>query len=344
MYNKRYPLFRLLLPMRPSPRALLAAAHSPAFLVSQLTNIRYLTGMSLSSGLVLVVPGSFHLFVDGRYTEAAKRHVVRGVSVHDGSQLELAMTKIRTCAIEIDEVTISREALWKRKFKNTKFIHREGIVEEFRRQKSPVELRFLRKALAITDAILRRVPRALHGTITEQQLAWKMEQWARDMGAEGLSFEPIVAFGNHTSSPHHHPTARKLKKGDIVQIDVGARYQGYCGDRSEVFFTTRPIAEQRQAFDAVAQARDAAKKAVRAGASTRALDGIARDMLKKYGMADAFIHSLGHGVGLDIHEGVSLSARGPNDHLLKNEVVTIEPGVYFPGKFGIRLEDMVFVR
>lgn len=167
--------------------------------------------------------------------------------------------------------------------------------------------------------------------------------WAHELGAEGMAFPSIVAFGKNSSRPHHHPTSQKLKKGDLVQIDIGAKYNNYCSDRSVVFFTKKPTPVQQKAFSAVYEAKEKAKRAVKKGASTQTLDRIARDVLKKYGMEDAFTHSLGHGVGLDIHEGVTLSSRAPDKKLLKGEVITIEPGVYFEGKFGIRLEDMVIV-
>jgi Xaa-Pro aminopeptidase len=331
--------------MRPNSALLLKKAGLPALLISNLTNIRYLTGLSLSAGLVLILPARYMLFVDGRYMEMARRNAYKGVLIKDVKDAEKILKKIRRCGFEEDDVTISRLSSWKRKFKSSKFVRSKGIVEYFRRAKDPEELSKLRRALRITDELLHRVPRLLKPGTSEHEVAWKLEAWARELGAEGLSFEAIVAFGSHTSRPHHRPTERKLKKGELVQIDVGARYKGYCGDRSEVFFTKKPTPEERRAYEAVTAARDTSKELVEPGVSVRALDQVARVVFKKYKMDKAFLHSLGHGVGLDIHEGVNLSVRSASDdRLLKNEVITIEPGVYFPGRFGMRLEDMVFVK
>lgn len=130
----------------------------------------------------------------------------------------------------------------------------------------------------------------------------------------------------------------------MVQIDIGVKVRGYCSDRSAVYFTAPMTAQQKKIYDAVSDAKDTAKRAAKKGASVRELDRIAREVLAEYGLEKYFTHSLGHGVGLDIHEGVSLSARAPDDRLLSGEVITIEPGVYIPGKFGMRLEDMVIVQ
>ena len=191
--------------------------------------------------------------------------------------------------------------------------------------------------------MIRRVPRALRAGVTERSVAWKLQEWALELGAEGLSFDPIVAFGTHTSRPHHHPTNRTFSKGHIVQIDVGARYKGYCADQSMVFFTGKPTSLQQRVYDAVLDAKEAAMKAVCAGVETGDLDALAFDVLKEHGFAKYFCHALGHGVGLEVHEGVSLSSSGKSQKLLTNEIVTIEPGVYLPGKFGIRLEEEVIV-
>lgn len=330
--------------MKPSPAAILKQAQVPALLISNLMNIRYLTGLKFTSALLLVHKRNITLFVDARYTEMATTRAPARIKVRSPEELIKTLKKIKKCGIESDDVTISRLTLWKKKFKGTKFVHKEGIIEHFRRSKDTEELKLMKHAHSITEKILKRIPSALKTGMTELQMAWKIETWAKELGSEDMSFESIVAFGPHTSRPHHRPTDRKLKKGEIVQIDIGASYHGYCSDRSAVYFTGPLTQKQSDALAAVVETKETAKKAAKKGASVRKLDQIARDVLKDHGMAEAFTHSLGHGVGLDIHEGINLSVRAPDDHLLSGEVITIEPGVYFPGKFGIRLEDMVFVR
>ncbi|MDA1209324.1 MAG: Xaa-Pro peptidase family protein [bacterium] len=323
---------------------ILLTAKTTAFLVTNLTNIRYLTGISTSYGFVLVRGRQMTLFVDDRYIEMATAKVYKNIRVRNVRALPKVMNTLKECCCEAEEVTLAQMAIWKRKYKNTKFVQTSGVIEEFRRQKSPDEVRKFLKAQSITHEIMRRIPKVLKEGITELELAEKLRSWALKLGAESLSFEPIVAFGSHSSSPHHSPTSRALKIGHIVQIDVGARYSGYCADQSEVFFTKEPTLKQLKAYEAVLRAKDAAIACVEAGATNHDLDRAATDVLAEYGMAEAFTHALGHGVGLDIHEGVSISSHSKKTELLSGEIITIEPGVYFPGSFGIRLEEEVIVR
>lgn len=328
--------------MRPSSHTLLARAGAPAFLVTDLTNIRYLTGLQVSSGVVLCLPRRYVLFIDARYRDMAGR-VPGSVSVKDIADLPVVMKDVRECGFESEHVTILRRSSWRRKFPKTAFVPTVGVLQDFRRQKDREELRCLRRAHRMTKELLRRVPAMLRRQITEERLARQLLLWALELGADGLSFDPIVAFGTHTACPHHRPTSRLLQKGHIVQIDVGVKYRGYCADMSEIFFTVEPTKTQAEVHRVLSIAKMKATNAVKAGASTHALDRIARDILKKAGIEEYFTHALGHGVGLEIHEGPSLSQKAKDVKLLKNEVVTIEPGVYFPGKFGMRVEDMVYV-
>ena len=330
--------------MRPIPQSVLDYCKQPALLVTNLTNIRYLTGLDLSDGSLLVLPKSFILFADSRYREMAEQKADGLVTVQSDTALKPMIEQLPICGFEQSHVTYGRYLRWKKTFKTTKFTPTSDVIEHFRRSKDEVELRHMRRAEKITVELLRRIPAALKKGITEIDLAWKIEQWARELGAEGMAFDSIVGFGTHTSRPHHHPTTRKLLKGMMVQIDIGVKVRGYCSDRSAVYFTAPMTAQQKKIYDAVSDAKDTAKRAAKKGASVRELDRIAREVLAEYGLEKYFTHSLGHGVGLDIHEGVSLSARAPDDRLLSGEVITIEPGVYIPGKFGMRLEDMVIVQ
>ncbi len=330
--------------MRPSkPSSLISRAKTAAFIVSDLTNIRYLTGLNLTAGLILVTRKGMTLFVDGRYTEVARAEVRHGIAVSEFNSTTNIFKGITRCGYEAEEVTVSRLERWKKKSMNTKFVQTVGIIEEFRRAKDAEELRHFRKAQRITQRVLRELPAVLHGSLTEKQLAEWIRHRAVELGADSLSFDPTVAFGTHTSRPHHKPTSRKLRKRDIIQIDCGARVNGYCADQSRVYFRGKSTAQQQRVFNAVSRAKKAATKAVRAGVSNREPDRIARDVLKKENLEQYFVHSLGHGVGLEIHEGSTLSQKAKKVTLLKNEIVTIEPGVYIPGKFGIRLEDEVVV-
>lgn len=330
--------------MRPrSPGAVLQSADNSAFLVSNLINVLYLTGLSVTAGVVLITPKRFTLFVDGRYSEMASKNVNSGIAVRDVGTLTDVLAEVPECGCEAETVTIGQFRRWKKKFPHTKFIQMDGVIEEFRRSKEPDELSAFRRAQRITREILRRIPSALRTNVSEKKIGWQIEVWARELGADGLSFEPIVAFGTHSSRPHHRPTDRKLKRGQIVQIDCGAKYRGYCADQSAVYFTGKATSLEQHVYNTVLEAKDAAKAAIAVGVSTRLPDEIARKILRREGFEEYFTHGLGHGVGLEIHEGVSLSQRAPAKKLLKNEIVTVEPGIYLPGKFGIRLEEEIVV-
>lgn len=329
--------------MRPlSPTPILKIAKTPVFLVTNLTNIRYLTGLNVSAGALLATPRKFILFVDSRYTEMAQKAADRFV-VRDAGEFGEVMAEFRSCGFEADDVTVDRHVRWIKKFPKVKFRSTTNVLQHFRRQKDDDELRLLKRARKMTQELLRRVPALLRRSITEERLASQLIVWALELGADGLSFDPIVAFGTHTAVPHHRPTSRMLQRGHVVQIDVGVKYKGYCADMSEVFFTARPTKIEEQVYRTLCHAKNRATAAVKAGITNHDLDDLARAILHKAGIEPYFTHSLGHGVGLDIHEGISLSSKAPETALLKNEVITIEPGAYFPGKFGMRVEDMVFV-
>ena len=330
--------------MKPSPNALLSAAQVPSLLLTDPLQIRYVTGLQVSHGMLLVGARSFTLFLDGRYQEMAMKAGKRPLAIRPLDDMGRAMRTVRYCGFHGEEVTVERLQRWKRQHKNTKFVQVGDSLRFFRRTKDEEEIQNIRQALRITETVLKRIPSVLRSGMTEMQLAWQLGAWARELGADGLSFDPIVAFGSHTSMPHHHPGKRAFRRGHLVLVDVGARYRGYCADRTEMFFTAEPTAKERRAFAAVRAARDAVLKAMHPGVTTHALDIIAREVLDWHGMEKNFLHALGHGVGLAIHEGVSLSQRAANEKLLKNEVVAVEPGVYFPGEFGIRLEKTVIVR
>lgn len=179
--------------------------------------------------------------------------------------------------------------------------------------------------------------------MSELELAWEIRSQAAKLGAHELAFESIVAFGKNTSSPHHHPTHTAFKKGDIVQIDMGVKIGGYCSDYSRVFFTSDPTPAQMKAMKALLEAKKAAEAIIKPGIDVRTLDRASRHVLRRHGYTSEFCHSLGHGLGLEIHEGVILSQKSKKTLLRKNEVITIEPGLYFEGEWGMRVEDTVIV-
>ncbi len=331
-------------PQRPAARQILKEAGVLTLLLTDLVNIHYLTGVELSAGALLVSKEGMQLFVDGRYLEAASSSAYRGVQVLPYQTLANCMLKLKKVGFESEQVTVLRYGIWKRKYKNTKFIQTSGVIAGFRRRKATDELQSIRAACAVTKSLLKRVPVLLKNGVTEKELAFRLECLAREAGAEGMAFESIIAFGENTARPHHRPTDRKLRAGDLVQVDMGVRIDGYCSDYSRVYFTGPATREQNMVLKNLLLAKKTAEDLVRPGADTRALDRAARHVLKSAGLEKEFCHALGHGVGLEIHEGVTIASKGVPKKLLKDEVITIEPGVYFEGRWGMRIEDTIIVR
>ena len=321
----------------------LRRAKAPVLLVTNLINIRYITGLSLSAGAMLLTRKGFFLFADDRYIELASQKAPGHISVKQAQEFSPMLKKCRKVAFEAASVTVEEISKWKAKYKSTKFVQSGGVIEEARRAKSAGELIKIKRACSIAKAVLARIPSMLRSGMSEKELAWQIENECRKRGADAMSFETIVGFGANTARPHHHPTDTKFKKGDLVQIDMGCVVDGYMSDFSRVYFTGATTPKQKKVLRALKEAQRKAWSMLRPGITNHQLDAAARKILKSYGFDEHFTHALGHGVGLEIHEGPVLSSRYPKTKLLKNEVVTLEPGVYFPGEWGMRHEDTVVI-
>lgn len=322
-------------------------------LVTNLVNIRYLTGLDLEHAILLLSGTSATLFVDKRY-EDIPAEIRDSIGILPPRAFRDVLKLRGRIAVESENIPVSKFLFWKKKYPNKKFVLRSGVIEELRRRKSQGELLAITLACNLTKRILRRIPRMLNAAISERELAWQIECLAREGGAEprrsrttvaeSMAFTTIVAFGENTARPHHRPTDRKLGKGDLAQIDMGVVVDGYRSDMSRVYFTGPKTLEQSKAFRALTEAKKSAEKLLKPGATNHALYQAAFSVLKKFGIEKAFPHALGHGVGLEIHEGIRLSKKAKLTTLKQHEVVTIEPGVYFPGKWGMRIEDTIIVR
>jgi Xaa-Pro aminopeptidase len=330
--------------MRPSAKTLLAAARVPAFLITNEVNIRYLTGFSHTDGLLLALPKGYVFYLNPLIDAYVKDELAyKDIAIKPSRALAIDMRRHPVCGFEEEDVSAGRMRRWKKQFPRTRFVPAGQVIEECRRQKNDDELKAIRRALKITREIFRRIPSALRRATTEKALAAKIEQWARELGAEEMAFPPIVAFGTHTARPHHHPTGRKLKKGHVVLIDAGVSCDGYKSDMTRTYFTSQPTPEQARAYEAVVEAKMAAEALLKPGVLNIDLDKAARAVLGKYGLNEYFEYALGHGVGLEVHEGIRLSGRSAPQAVLQREVLAIEAGVHFPGKFGIRVEDTLIV-
>ncbi len=324
----------------------LSSTRADAFLISNLTNLQYFSGMKLSSGSMLVTRSSAALFVDDRYYDEAKTIASDHVMVKHARSFRASLKHSKRCCIE-SSLTLSAHKRLKQGYPKVQFIPTDNVCEQCRRTKSDIELQYIAQACAITKTIFTFVPEWLTQKTTEIRLARKIRDKAEQLGAHDMAFDTIVAFGEHSSVPHHRPTERALQRGDVVQIDCGVKVSGYCSDFSRVFFTAPLTKEQRNAYSALTHTLQTCTQMVRPGVYARALDTRARTELKRFGFEHEFCHALGHGVGLDIHEGIILShttKRNNLSKLLKHEVITIEPGLYFAGKWGMRIEDTIVVK
>jgi len=218
----------------------------------------------------------------------------------------------------------------------------EGIARE-RSVKDPDEIEAVRNAARVTEKALSKAIGELKEGISELELAGLIEYYMRMNGAEEYAFPIIVAFSENAAYPHTTPSGRKLRRGDLVLVDLGARINGYCSDMTRTIIFGEPARRTRQIYEAVVEAVEEGINAIRPGKTGSEVDSHSRRMLEKYGLSKYFIHALGHGVGVDVHEAPRLSP-GSKDMLKEGMIVTVEPGVYVPGLLGVRVEDMVLVK
>ena len=222
----------------------------------------------------------------------------------------------------------------------------EDIVGILRQVKQPTEIEVLKHAIAITDETFAHLCQWIQPGMTEKEVQMEITRKMVELGADGVSFESIVASGPNGSMPHAHPGQRRIQRGELITIDMGARYKGYCADMTRTICLGEPAEPRmREIYDAVLHAMKTCEAGLRAGISGKAADALARNVLATAGLAEYYVHSTGHGVGLQIHEDPHLSERAPEDVLLPvGAVVTVEPGVYIPGWSGTRVEDCVLLK
>lgn len=319
--------------------------------VTRLSNVRYLSGFTGSNGQLLVARDGAILFTDGRYREQVRHECadLEAVIYLDGRPPVFgdptSRFGVRRLGFEGAFLTWSE---WNRLSEEAaaagiELVGRRGDVEGLRRIKDAEEVRLLRAAQEVTDAAFERVVLpGLREGMTERELAWDLERAMREGGAEGLAFTSIIAFGENAAEPHHHPTDRALRRGDVVKCDFGALVDGYHADMTRTIAFGTPSPRLTELRDLVFRAQEAGIAALRPGVTLREVDAASRSVIAEAGLADAFPHGLGHGVGLDIHEDPFI--RWDSDVTIgEGSVVTIEPGVYIPGLGGVRIEDSVEV-
>jgi Xaa-Pro aminopeptidase len=319
-----------------------------ALVVTHLPNVRYLCGFSGSAGVLLAAPRSVFI-TDGRYAEQASQQVdgVR-VSIAKGSPLAAAAEacvrmKLKRVGIESDHLTVAQLAALEQALgKGVKVIRLTCIVEQLRMRKDADEIELLRNAVSLSSHLFRPLLRWMRSGTAESAIAAKLEYMAKRAGASAMSFDTIVASGARSALPHGVASAAKLPPTGFVVLDYGVVLDGYCSDMTRTVHLGKIAAEDRALYVAVLEAQLSSISTLRPGVTAGEVDQAARHELKRAKLDRYFTHSTGHGVGLEIHEPPRLAARS-DDILLPGMVITIEPGVYLPGRCGIRIEDMVLV-
>ena len=322
----------------------LKEAKVEALVVSNLTNIRYLTGFTGSNALLIVFPDRQIFWTDPRYTLQAAQEVGSLAKIARGPlylEAERWLTKRHKGTVGFERETL-RFDQFEVLSRNLKLQPVSGLVERLRMVKSPEEVELIRAAVNTNSKAFESAVASVKPGMRESALAALIDYRMRRYGAEGTAFETIVASGVHTARPHATPGSTRFQAGELILVDMGARQEGYCSDMTRMLHLGEPKRKTRQLYAAVLEAQLAAIDSVRPGRSAAKVDLAARGVLKKHGLADQFVHSTGHGFGLEIHEDPRIGKKGTTV-LETGMVITIEPGVYLEGWGGIRIEDSVVV-
>jgi len=328
---------------------LLPGAGIDLLVVTELVNVRYLTGYTGTNGLALIGPHTRTFVTDFRYVEQAAEEVdpaferVRAPQDLLESVADLLPTGNARLGFEDASLPVRRHARLRELLpERVELVGAAGLVERLRAVKEPGEIERIRAASAIADeAFERLLEDGLIGR-TEREAALSLEVTMRELGAQRPSFEPIIAAGPHGALPHAQPRDVAIEAGQLVVIDWGAELDGYCSDCTRTVATGELDDQGREIYALVRAAQLAGVEAVRAGSGGRDIDGVARGVIERGGHGERFGHGLGHGVGLEVHEAPRLSQRS-EDRLQVGNVVTVEPGIYLPGALGVRIEDLVVV-
>ena len=322
--------------------------------VTHLPDLRYLSGFTGSSAALAITRRSARLFTDGRYTtqaaeqvQAAKVAIVPGAPATNAVQWLAAQPGVEVAGFDPAWTTVAELARWKDalppRLRRT-FLSAlpAPLVEPLRRIKDEDELSIMVDAAMVGSKLFEQILGFIRPGIQEIEVAAELEYQARLLGAEGMSFDTIVASGVRSALPHGKASTALLPRKGFLTLDFGVILKGYCSDMTRTVYLGKPRSKERDTYNAVLEAQEAAVAAVSSGVSSGEVDEAARSILRREGLAEAFSHSTGHGVGLEIHESPRIGA-GQTTRLMSGMVVTIEPGVYFAGQYGIRIEDMVAV-
>jgi len=317
-------------------------------LITNAKNMEYLTSFEGGSLLLISRNGENMLFVYGVNYEAARakakgvlvKLVKHGEILVDETAEMLKAWKIHR--LGFDSLTVSTYLKLKERLDNVEFKDASNVMWSLRKIKDSDEISLMKKAAELTSLGMQKALEIVEAGISEREVAAEIEYAMRKKGSDGVSFDTIVSSGLNSAYPHGGCGDRVMKEGDFVVVDVGAKYRSYCSDMTRTFIIGKPSPKQLKIYETVRKAQMLAAENVRAGVEAREIDHIARDFISRAGYGEYFVHGLGHGVGLDIHEPPTLNPYS-KDVLSEGNVLTIEPGIYIPGFGGVRIEDTVLV-
>lgn len=332
-----------------SLRFLLDEYDVDAALLTFVPDIRWATGFTGSNAVVLVRQDQVHFVTDGRYDEQARQEVqgaqvhVPGYALHQYIAEEGWLGPGDYVLFQSDHVTVSEHRRWNTVYEDVRWQGEPRVLARSVAQKTEVEIAIIRRAQAITEAVWTDILDLLRPGLTEREVAAEITYRHLQRGAERMAFDPIVAAGPNAARPHARATDRPLEHGDVVLVDMGGMVEGYASDMTRTVVLGAFPPDFPEVYDVVRQAQENAIDAAEAGIASDALDAVARSVIEAAGYGEAFSHSLGHGIGLQVHEWPSVSYRS-DDPLPEGAAITIEPGIYLSGDYGVRIEDIIVLR
>lgn len=329
----------------------LSSEHDAALITSEVSK-RYLTDFGSEDGTLLITKQGAYFIIDARYFEHTERQVTDPLckvilqkELYDQIGEILSAQKIQNIYIEDEMLTVAQLSAFKRRFSGIGFDSSNRFsdyMKQMRIIKTDEEIACITKAQRIAEAAFTKLLSSMRVGQTEKQIAAALEFMMLNLGSDGVSFPTIAASGINSACPHAVPTDKPVQEGDFLTLDFGATYKGYHSDMTRTVVFGKPTDEMKNIYNAVWGANTDAIKAIRSDISCKLVDNVARSTLDAWGYEQYFTHGLGHGVGLEIHEGPSVSNRSGTT-LREGMIITIEPGVYIPGKYGVRIEDMCVV-
>lgn len=331
-------------------RALLVQWNVEGLLIGSSANRRWVSGFTGSAGWIIITEQKALLATDFRYWVQANQqsplfelYKINGEVSKEWTKI-IAQASVESLGVESQHLTVKilNEIS---DGKNARIFPLDETVEKLREVKTKEELEKINLAAAITDEVMELAPKMIYVGMSERELAWKLERELRERGAHALAFPIIVASGPNGAMAHHQPGDRMLARGDSIIIDMGARVSGYNSDLTRTFHISGPTTEKfMNVYKLVLDAQESALEGIKAGITGKAADNLARSKIEAGGYGSEFGHSLGHGIGLEVHENPRLSSKGKSEPLLSGAVVTVEPGIYVEDWGGIRIEDLVLIK